>query len=191
MPFRAFRAWPRLCSQESPLKALPWHHSGCTHLPSYSLIRALTAALGVRLVVVHISGPISQMGTHAQAQREEGRHPSSSNKLVAVLRPKYELAVPSWHSLLWSLHSSHNGLLDAYCLSMPSSLLSQGLCTHHSFAWQAPSPDLCRNISFLLTRHHLKAASSPSVTFSPYTIISLLYNISCAHFVFLCCLSLH
>lgn len=76
-----------------PTQALPWCHRGCTPLTSPSPLQSLTAALGIRLGVVHISGPISQMGAHVQAQREEGVHPSSPNKLVVGLGPECGLAL--------------------------------------------------------------------------------------------------
>ena len=51
------RAWPLLCFQYSPLKALPL----AAHM-SLLLLRALTAALGGRLDVGHFSMSVSQMG---------------------------------------------------------------------------------------------------------------------------------
>lgn len=60
--------------QESPMKALP----GITvaaHISHHTLLpQALAAALGFRVVVVHINELTFQMGVYTQAQRGEGMH---------------------------------------------------------------------------------------------------------------------
>lgn len=126
---------------------------------------------------------------HMQAQREEVRHPSSPNKLMAGLRPKYKLALPSRHSLPCSLLFCHSALLGlpecAKLIPAPGPLHLLPLLLIGS------SP---RSLKDAFLRVHMslsqRAASFPSVTFSSHTVISLLYNISCACCVFLCFLSL-
>lgn len=100
----------------------------------------------------HVRFSDGSIGTGPKRGRDA---PSSLNKLVAGLGSEYELAFSSCHSFPCSLHSSYNLLLNAYFLSMPSSFLSQGLCTCHSSTGQALPPDLCKTCSFL-TSHYLK-----------------------------------
>lgn len=51
------------CFQESPLKAFPGHHNGCTHLTLHSLL------LGPH----NCSGSQAGIGTHQRAHFSEGR----------------------------------------------------------------------------------------------------------------------
>ena len=126
---------------------------------------------------------------HVQAQREEVRHPSSSNKLASGLSPKYKLALPLGTHFL--VHSSSATVCSLDFLSVPSLFLPQDL--HLLPLLLAGSSPRSLQDPFLLAHASLsqRAASFPSVTFSPHTIISLLYNISCAYCVFICFLSLH
>ena len=96
------------CSQETPLKVLPWHHSGHTHLNSHFPPWGPHLESGWWQYLP--AGPFLRW-EHVQPQREEVRHPSSPNKLVAGLSPKYKLALPSGHSLSCSLLSCHSVLL--------------------------------------------------------------------------------
>jgi len=104
------RIWALLCSQESPLKGLPWHHSGHTHLNSHFPPWGLMAALGVRLVAVHISGPVSQMGTRASPKRRS-EAPEFIQQVSVWAEPQVQAGAPSGHSLPCSLLFCHSVLL--------------------------------------------------------------------------------
>ena len=104
---------------------------------------------------------------HVQAQREEVRHPSSPNKLVAGLSPKYKLALPLGTHFL--VHSSPATVYSLDFLSVPSLFLPQDLCTCCCSSWQVLPPDLYRTHSFLLTCHYLKELPPFLLSLSPLT----------------------
>lgn len=136
-------------------------------------------------MVVHTSEPISRMGTRA-SPRERSEAPKFTQQVSGWAGPQVQAGPPLGHSLPCS--SSPATVYSWDFLSVPS--LLPGPLHLLPLLLAGSSPDLYRTHSLLAhTSLSQRAASFPSVTFSPHTIISLLYSISYAYCVFLCFLS--